>query len=146
MIFFTRLLLIFSLLVPAAPINSSAQKLPEDCVVCGHACCCPEMCKPLIKKMKEDAASHCSMQRSQKQSKVESCDQPNSICRLQRAPPAGILNLKNEAAWPNPRLAILGDVNPSSGRSKESIFESSLFLSFLAPLEIPTPPPRISPF
>jgi hypothetical protein len=139
-------MLIGFIIVGSAPIQPAAQfQQQEDCVVCGHACCCPEMCKPLIKKIKPEAASHCSTQQSRKRSKIESCDQPNSICRLQSAPPAGILNLKNEGGWPNLRFTVLADVNPSSRTSKESIFEARLSISFLVPLEIPIPPPRSFP-
>lgn len=138
-----RLMLIGFIIVGSVPIQPAAQfQQQEDCVVCGHACCCPEMCKPLINKMKVDAASHCSMQQSRKQLKVESCDQLNSICRLQSAPSAGILNLKIESFWPNPQLTVWGDGAPSSGFSKERIRESDFEFSYPVPLDVRTPPPR----
>ncbi len=139
------LFLFVSLIMPTGPVNASPQKISEDCTICGHVCCCPEICKPLIEKRKKEAASHCSVAPEKKQAKAELCDQSASSCQIQKLPPAGIVNFRNEAICSSPRLMILGDVQFSSGLSQRSIREASFFLSFLAPLEIPTPPPRHSP-
>lgn len=120
---FAGFFLVLGLLLPSMPNHSFAQALPEDCAVCGHACCCPEMCKPLIKKMK-------------------ACDQPDSLCHLQSTPTSRDLNFKSESECPNSRFLVLSYVAPLGGNNNENVNEAFLYLNFSVWLNILTPPPK----
>jgi hypothetical protein len=127
-----RLFLIFSLLVPMGPINSFAQKPPQDCPICGHVCCCPEMCAPKIKELK-DKQSH----------QAARCYQDMASCRLQSAPnPTGLIHTRENLTIPNPQNGILSFfVDACRGRGFRLIEREQLF-SLSTPSEIPTPPPK----
>ena len=141
-----HLFLMSSIIFGSLPVQSGgAEPKVETCLICGHVCCCPEMCQPLIEKNKKEAASHCSVKRNSPQPKIQSCDLPNSVCQLQSVPSPGFLNFKNEGKFSDPQMTVLSDIDPSSGLSKEAILDSTFLFSCVVFLEISTPPPRRIP-
>ncbi len=129
-----RLFLVFSLLVPTGPVNAFSQKPSEECAICGHVCCCPEMCAPKIKELKE------------KQSRAHSgCDQGFSKCRLQSSEtPSGLINTRESITFSNPQVRILSVLSNTQQGQEFRIYESDHICSFPISFEIPTPPPKFS--
>ncbi len=137
------ILVAFTLILSPISSGASIQKPPEDCLVCGHACCCPEVCAPLIKKMKEaKAAKHCG---AEGPGSDVSCNQPDSICRIQSVPPMGFSGGRAETDWPNPQFTDLKEADVSAQRAKGALFDHCPLGSFSLALDVPTPPPRILP-
>lgn len=108
------------MLLSSVRVGAAVQKPPEDCLVCGHACCCPDVCAPLIKKMnKEKAAKHCGTDGFV----AMSCDQPESVCRIQSAPPVGLAEGRPESDRPNPQFLVLNRINLSSHTEQGNHFD-----------------------
>src|SRR5262245_49740096 len=88
--FFVSLLLSFLLIVPSFSAGPLPQKPPEDCIICGHACCCPEVCAPKLKAMKKK--------------KVMACHLPDSICKVTPQKQMALLASAKETADLIPRV------------------------------------------
>ena len=137
-----RLFLVVSLLIPSGPVNAFSQKPSEDCVICGHACCCPEMCKPMIKKMKEDAASHCGVP-AKRPKASNGCEQPLSVCSLTPKDPVSALAFQERSLISRPTSWIIGSLCPDDPGLSSLIFHASQ-LNLPSPIrEVLTPPPEI---
>jgi hypothetical protein len=80
--------------VRAAPV------VAQDCVVCGHQCCCPEKCAPLMAELRTREAA------------LEKCSLPGFQCEIASAPDA-LISLSDENARAlKPRLTFLSRVKP----------------------------------
>lgn len=122
---------------------ASRQKV-EDCSICGHVCCCPEICASKIKEVKKkEAPSHCSVEHSE-HSDAKGCNQPVSICRITSKEPFAALLLEEKTVLINPRAGILGSVRPDNRDNSQSFLEAKSFLLFPCFHETPTPPPRLN--
>lgn len=134
--FVVRLFLIISILVPAAPLKSVAQKLPENCIICGHACCCPEMCAPKIKKMKEEA-NHNSHKN------LKGCASSSETCRLQSSDAEGFIQTEEKISNSEIQKQFLPHelLGLKEAWAKLQQYSAPQFLSPF--LENLTPPPKV---
>lgn len=139
---YIRFIAIISLLIPAGPTSAYAQKAPQDCVVCGHACCCPDVCAPKILEMiKKDRLCGQPLKRHVSKTRA-SCDRPKAICSIQSEPLSGLINLRNETIWPNTKLAFVDYTRLLRNAGQERFFDTENISSLSIAMEIPTPPPR----
>ena len=133
------ILLIGSL--PSAPLMAQSRK--EDCPICGHACCCPDVCAPLIKEMKKKKAMSCcaSMNSSHRKNELQGCDSPFSTCRMGSSNSSPAM-FNNESIQPPPpsEFAKIKGANPLEGAYR--VFSNEFLDSGLCFLDPPTPPPR----
>jgi hypothetical protein len=120
-------LFLFSLAMPPVPVRAAQSNETEICLMCGHVCCCPEVC----------AAKKIELQK-----KAAGCDMKSAQCRIQPEAPTGLMNSKQEASNPSPQMVLLGRAALMSRFSGQTIFDPPYFQSFSTPFEIPTPPPR----
>jgi hypothetical protein len=127
------------------PVHGISSPLkPEDCVICGHACCCPEICAPKIKELKgKKAPSHCSVPEKSYKTGAHGCDQPVSICQFSPSDPISAILLQ-EKTFINPQPGILSVLKPSGGNSPTFSLSEDRFRSSPYFQETPTPPPRFA--
>ena len=121
-----------------------AAQQPSDCVVCGHACCCPEMCKPIIEKMKKEAASHCGVS-PERQDVLKGCNQSLSVCGLAPKEPVSSFAFQDRSLLSRPLSVVVGAIRPEA-MGLSSLISYTTNLDFLAPIrDVLTPPPEFVP-
>jgi hypothetical protein len=106
------------------PANVSAGLQRPDCPICGHVCCCPEMCASKLNAAKKTAL----------------CRDSSSPCRLQSRE-AGFTGATKEISARPPVIAsgAVADLHrPQAVRRQAD--DPIGFIVF--PLDVPTPPPR----
>jgi len=119
-----RLFFIFALLVPAGPINGFVHKPPADCPICGHVCCCPEMCALKLKGMR-------------------SCANDLSTCKISRKDGRAAVNLNDTATRPAQDPRIIPDALHFVNLRHEKVLEEELLRPLSPIAKIQTPPPRL---
>jgi hypothetical protein len=118
-----RFLLLFTLLAPppSAPLKAA---VPQDCAICGHACCCPEMCKPLIEKAKT------------------SCHNETAACQMDRKEDAAQLALMETSSKAVPFRWNWTDLNLALQDPFLIYAAPQPILSSYLLQDVPTPPPK----
>jgi hypothetical protein len=138
-----HVILVGIIVLGSFPIQSqSAPQKQEDCVICGHACCCPEMCAPKIKELKKKKAhSHCGVS-AVKETAAKGCDQPLSICSLTSNDPISLIFLQERSVLSKPISWLVETVSPNLQRGCQ-LPPSASILSMNSPTEdVLTPPPQ----
>ena len=95
----------------------------EECVICGHECCCPDVCAQ--KKLSTNKSCH-----------------SEEICKLKPADPSQLFVFQKEFLLIEPSAATFSVVRPESKNETEGMRPTRLVISESAQREIPTPPPR----
>lgn len=124
--FFLRFLLILSILLPSAPLRASVMKPAEDCPICGHVCCCPEICALKIREMRS----------------VKSCS--SNSCKMSAGNSRAMTNSKDSLIRPEPDPRTLSFTVPSVDLRHERVRSLALGVLLSPTLEILTPPPRLA--
>jgi hypothetical protein len=124
-----RVSLCFLFLATSLPIQAKTESAPAsvDCHMCGHACCCPEVCAAELKAQRE----------------AQSCDQPETACRIESS--------RDNFSFAEANFSEIR-IRPAAERFDARFFEpnhqyalrrsNKLILTSSPIKQIPTPPPR----
>jgi len=123
-----RIFLLICLVTPAG-LSAAPRSLQEDCVICGHACCCPEMCAPKIAELKA-------------LKKAQSCGSASATCRF------GV-DESHEARLevtqvPAPVRALAWVGRPVLPERSEPVLQGRFTRTKTIQMPPPTPPPRFA--
>ena len=123
-----RLGLILFIAIPA-DLSATIKGAPQDCVICGHACCCPEMCAPKIAELKA----------RERAARLSICER-EAACRIDAADNAPARLSKGEFQLP-PR-DVIRTARAIDQESDPFILNQRVFRPFPKPSP-PVPPPRV---
>ncbi len=135
----SALFLAVMLAVPAHAGGAAPKKQPADCAVCGHVCCCPDVCAKIIKNRKSAAPSSGADAPAQ-----DPCGVSEAQCRL--GPLEGNPAFLREAGRPaeplrGPTLAVR-PVKADLSRFTDGC-PFLPYRNIFSP--VPVPPPRFQP-
>lgn len=138
-----HLFLISLLVLGSYPTAGSATQPKQiDCPICGHICCCPEICAPKIKELKKKRGLlHCPVTSDRPVKMKQGCDQPVTICRFKSTDPIPAMILQERAVI-NLRTVIWTGAKPENATESRSPLEADFLVSPANFQEPPTPPPR----
>jgi hypothetical protein len=125
----TRFLVLVLFAPLAFPVAPRAFRPPPgpDCPLCGHACCCPDICRPLLQKQKVVPGR---------------CDR-ESLCRSPEERPAASLGFDSKN-FPALDRCLSGG-RSRAGESRSRFFSPARAVSFCLRPPPRTPPPRLHP-
>jgi hypothetical protein len=140
-----RILLICFIAAGSYPIPASgSQTKPEDCVVCGRVCCCPEICAPIIKERqnkKNQNVSCCSMENMEIADTKER-SQTLMMCGLSSKDPVSALAAQDRLIVFRPVSFFVGIAHSNASHSTHLRIDAPVLLLCPQSGEVLTPPPK----
>jgi len=116
------------LILGSWPVGQSNAGKNDECSICQHVCCCPEMC----------AAKLAALQRK------SNCDQSFARCKIGASPVTGLSVQQENGSVALPKMFVFQLLNSTPSSESRPLPSRSLLSIQSKYAAVPTPPPRLN--